>query len=276
MPTEATVDEPMLRCEHLVRFYESPAGRVQAVRGVDLELERGQIAAVVGPSGCGKSSLLRMLAGLEEPTAGTVVVGGIDLYRLGARARARLRSHSILHVYQRALDNLLEHLTVEQQLARLVDHQHDVPAVVDAALERLGLSEVRQALPAHLAGGAQQRLALARALVAGHRIVVADEPTSQLDTANAETVLDALRSLADGGATVVLATHDHRLLARVDQVITMRDGAVASVTQAGSELAVIDRSGRLQLPPDLRSAFPDRRARFVVEDGTGRIVLEQP
>jgi putative ABC transport system ATP-binding protein len=249
---------------------------VRALDGVDFEVAPGELLVLVGPSGSGKTTLLRLVAGLEEPTAGTVIVSGVDLYRLGARARARVRARSILHVYQRTVDNLLEHLTVEQQLARLVDRRHDAPAIVDVALERLGLTEVRQALPAHLSGGAQQRVALARALVAGHRIVVADEPTSQLDTTNADAVLDALRTLADDGATVVLATHDHRLLARVDQVITMRDGAVASVTQAGSELAVIDRSGRLQLPPDVRSAFPDRRARFVVEDGTGRIVLEQP
>lgn len=269
-----TSRDHVLRCDHLVRFYDTPSGRVQAVRGVDLELASGIRAAVVGPSGSGKSSLLRMLAGLDRPTAGSVYLDGVDLWRLGEGARARLRATTLSHVYQRPGENLFGHLTAEMQLRRMAsrgDHGR-----VTQWLDRLELSHRADHLPEEMSGGERQRLAFARAAVAGHRVVIADEPTSQLDTASADAVLRAVDELAAHGVTVLLATHDRRVLDRVDQVITLRDGAVATVTVGGSELAVIDRSGRLQLPPELLERFPDRRVRLVWDEGSDHVGLERP
>ena len=268
--------DPMIRCDHLVRFYETATGRVQAVRGVDLEVDTGVMAAVVGPSGCGKSSLLRMLSGLDRPTAGVVIVDGVDLYRSSTRIRARARARILSHVHQRPGDNLLAHLTAEQQLARVVPAGVDPLEACGETLELLGLTHRRGAIPEQMSGGERQRVALARALVASHRVVIADEPTSQLDSASAASVLDAMALLVSHGVTVVVATHDPRVLERVDQVIALRDGAVATVTQAGSELAVIDRSGRIQLPPEVQRRFGARRARLTVDPETGRVELEQP
>lgn len=266
--------EFVLRCDHLVRFYDTASGRVQAVRGVDLELAPGVRAAVVGPSGSGKSSLLRMLAGLDRPTAGTVYLDGVDLWRLGERARARLRATTLSHVYQRPRENLFGHLTAEMQLRRQAPHGDR--RLVAEWLDRLALAHRADHLPDEMSGGERQRLAFARAAVAGHRVVVADEPTSQLDTASADTVLQAVDELAAHGVTVLLATHDRRVLERVDQVIALRDGAVATVTAGGSELAVIDRSGRLQLPPELQARFPDRRVRLVWDADSDHVGLERP
>ena len=256
-------DEPVLQCEHLVRFYDTPSGRVQAVRGVDIELWPGSRVAVVGPSGSGKSSLLRMLAALDRPTAGVVLLDGIDVWGLSETARRRHRARVLSHVYQRPGDNLFAHLPAALQLARVAPDGAVGDAAVDEWLDLLGLAHRRDHLPDAMSGGERQRLAFARAAVAGHRVVIADEPTSQLDRSSADSVMRAVGQLADRGVTVLFATHDRRVLERVDEVIALRDGAVASVTTAGSELAVIDRSGRLQLPPELLDRFPGRRARLV-------------
>jgi putative ABC transport system ATP-binding protein len=268
--------DSILRCDHLVKFYDTPSGRVQAVRGVDVQLAPGVTAAVVGPSGSGKSSLLRMLAGLDRPTAGTVLLDGIDLWQLSERARARARARLLTHVYQRPSDNLFGHLTAEMQLGRLVPGAGTGSSVITEWLDVLGLSHRRRHTPEQMSGGERQRLAFARAAVAGHRVVIADEPTSQLDTESARSVMDAVGALAGRDVTVLLATHDRRVLDRVDQVIALRDGAVATVTSAGSELAVIDGSGRLQLPPELQRRFPDRRVRLVWDDGSEHVRLEEP
>jgi ABC-type lipoprotein export system ATPase subunit len=265
-------DAPVLRCDHLVRFYDTPTGRVQAVRGVDIELDAGVTAAVVGPSGSGKSSLLRMLAGLDRPTAGSVLLGGVELWGLGERQRARLRARTLTHVYQRPSDNLFGHLTAEAQLRRVAPRGAE--GRVGEWLDRLGLQHCFDHLPGEMSGGERQRLAFARAAVAGHAIVIADEPTSQLDAASSASVMGAVDELAAHGVTVVLATHDRRVLDRVQQVIALRDGAVATVTSGGTELSVIDRSGRLQLPPELQARFPGRRVRLVWDDD--HVGLEQP
>lgn len=268
-------DEPRLWSEHLIKLYETDAGPVQAVRGVDLELDGGVIAAIAGPSGCGKSSLLRMLAGLDQPTAGFVRVAGRDLYRLSRRERAATRARLVAHVHQRPGDNLLDHLSVSQQLERMARPLDDGGSTADDAMKALGLRALADRLPRYLSGGERQRAAVARVLASGHPVVIADEPTSQLDTEHATSVMDAFRALADRGTTVLIATHDARVLAEVDQVVTMRDGVVTSVTEGGNALAVIDRAGRVQLPPDAHRRF-ERRVRLTFDPKTGRVVMEQP
>ena len=266
--------EPILRCDHLVKFYDTDAGRVQAVRGVDIELEAGAVAAVVGPSGSGKSSLLRMLAGVDRPTAGSVLIDGVDLWRLGERARAATRAQLLTHVYQRPSDNLFSHLTAEMQLDRVrATASHEI---VGEWLDRLGLAHRARSVPEQMSGGERQRLAFARAAVAGHRLVIADEPTSQLDSGSAAAVMDAVDTLSSHGVTVLVATHDRRVLERVDEVIALRDGAVATVTSGGEQLSVIDRSGRLQLPPELQERFAGRRVRLRWDADSPIVELEEP
>jgi len=270
------VSDSLIRCEHLVKVYDSPTGRVQAVRGVDLDVERGATTAVVGPSGSGKSSLLRMIAALDPPTAGLVTVADEDLNAMGPSRRAKRRGRLLTHVYQRPRNNLLAHLTAAQQLLRIARPRTDARPIVDDALADLGLTHRRDHVPATMSGGEQQRLAFARAVVAGHDLVIADEPTAELDAGNAEAVLDTIDLLAGRGITVLVATHDPRVLVRTREVVTLRDGAIASVTSAGSEMAVIDRSGRLQLPPEVRGSFPDRKARLGFDADSGRLTVDPP
>lgn len=268
--------EPVLRCERLVKVYESASGRVQAVRGVDLEFDAEATVALIGPSGCGKSSLLRMLAGLDHPTAGSVLISGCDLFAVSAGRRAKLRADLVTFVRQRPSDNLIGHLTAIQQLDRVALPGPDRHSRIIESLEMLGLGSRSQHLAADLSGGEQQRLAFAKAMVAGHTIVIADEPTAHLDRVGVDATFEAMSAMKLRGITVIVATHDSRVIDHVDQIIRLRDGAVSTVTESGTEFAVIDRSGRLQLPPEVVARLPGRRVVLSVDDQTGRTVLDPP
>lgn len=267
---------PVIECVSVLRVFESATGRVQAVRGVDLTIEYGRSVAVVGPSGSGKSSLLRMIAALDEPSAGDVLIDGVDLARSSGRRRRRLRARLLSHVYQRPLDNLLPHLTSFQQVMHVADRRGAGSDDAWRLLVDLGLAERADHRPDQLSGGEQQRLAFARAAVGSPAVIVADEPTAELDTASTDRVMDAVCRLTAEGITLVIATHDGRVLERVDEVVTLRDGSIASVTAEGSELAVIDHAGRIQLPPDARAAFAARRARVSWDGEHRRLTVEDP
>ena len=265
---------PIVECTNLLRVFESTGGRVQAVRGVDLTIDAGKTVAVVGPSGSGKSSLLRMVAGIDAPTAGDVVIDGINLARVSRRRRAAVRSKLLSHVYARPGDNLLRHLTAIDQVERVASRRRAHAGAALEMLELVGLTDRADRFPDELSGGEQQRLAFARGAVGSPAIIIADEPTAELDTSSSELVLDAIAGLAKTGITVLLATHDERVLGGVDEVVTLRDGSVASVRAGGTELAVIDHGGRVQLPPEVREAFPENRARLTWDPESGRLPIE--
>ncbi len=260
---------PPVECIGVVKIYAGATGNVQALRGVDLVVHRHRTVAIVGPSGSGKSSLLRIIAGLDQPTAGIVRVDGIDLTRLPPRQRRKLRSRFVRHVYQRPSDNLIDHLTALEQVERVAIRSGEASAAALDMLERVGLADRRHHRPSELSGGEQQRLALARAAVGDASLVIADEPTAELDVASGTRVLDTIEHLNTIGVTVLLATHDPQALERLDHVVTLRDGATASVLEGGRLHSVIDQAGRLQLPPEIRSRFLRNRAELAWDDGNG-------
>lgn len=266
----------IVECANLLRVFESAGGRVQAVRGVDLTIHAGRTVAVVGPSGSGKSSLLRMIAGLDEPSAGDVYINGTNLARLSAGARAAVRARLLSHVHPRPSDNLLGHLTAIDQVARVAARRRVGRGAAVEMLDLLGLVERSGFFPNQLSGGEQQRLAFARGAVGDPAIIIADEPTAELDSESSDRVLDAIARLAATGITVLVATHDQRVIERVDEVVTLRDGSVSSVTVAGSELAVIDQAGRIQLPAHVHEHFPDHRARLSWDADNRRLTVEEP
>lgn len=272
----ADIRPPVIECVSLLRVFESATGRVQAVRGVDLTIEAGRSVAVVGPSGSGKSSLLRMIGGLDEPTAGAVSIDGVDLVRLSSGARRKMRARLLAHVHQRPMDNLLGHLTALDQVVRVAERRGVGLDESLAMLDALGLADRADHLPDQLSGGEQQRLAFARGAVGAPAVIIADEPTAELDTVSTDRVLDAIVRLSGEGITVLVATHDQRVLERVDEVVTLRDGSIASVTHSGTELAVIDHAGRIQLPPEVREFFPDRRARLTWDEERRTFTVEEP
>jgi putative ABC transport system ATP-binding protein len=254
------VGDVIIDCRGVVKIYASGSGRVQALRGVDLRIGRGGLVALAGPSGSGKSSLLRILAGLDAASAGRVEVAGVDFADVPRRRRRLVRARVLAHVYQRPEDNLLGHLTAWEQVARVARRRHAALADAQRALDAVGLGDRAHHRPHELSGGEQQRLAFARATVGDPAIVIADEPTAELDLESTDRVLETIEALHRSGTTIILATHDPHVLERVDHVVTMRDGTVASERVAGRELAVVDGAGRLVLPPGVRSRLAGDRA----------------
>jgi putative ABC transport system ATP-binding protein len=206
----------------------SAAGPVEILRGLDVRVAAGERVALVGPSGSGKSSLIAVAAGLEPPSGGRVLLFGQDLARLDEDGRARLRRGRVSLVFQAF--HLLPSMTAEENVAAPLEIARLPNAAATARmwLERVGLGERRRHYPHQLSGGEQQRVALARALAPGPALLFADEPTGNLDAANAGRVADMLFDLtAQTGAALVLVTHDGALAARADRAVRLRDGRVA-------------------------------------------------
>jgi putative ABC transport system ATP-binding protein len=254
-------------CAGLVKIYWTATGEVHALKGVDAAFPPAALSAVVGPSGSGKSSLLRILAGLDRPTAGQVTVADVRLSGLSVGRLRRLRRRRLGYVFQRPADNLVPYLTVAEHL-ELAARLRRAPAHRDGdLLELLGLAHRRRYLPRQLSGGEQQRLAFARAVVGDPPLVLADEPTAELDSASAATLLEAVRALAARGTALVLATHDPAVVALAERTFYLRHGAMEAEASGQEALSVIDDAGRVQLPPEALKLFPARRARIGVEQG---------
>jgi putative ABC transport system ATP-binding protein len=206
----------------------SAAGPVDILRGVDFEVRAGERVAVIGPSGCGKSSLIAVAAGLERPTGGAVALFGEDLGPLGEDRRALLRRGRVSLVFQSF--HLLPNMTASENIAAPLEIAGDRDAADKAAtwLDRVGLKARARHYPHQMSGGEQQRIALARALAASPKLLFADEPTGNLDAANAAAVADLMFELvARTGAALVLVTHDGALAARADRIARMFDGRMA-------------------------------------------------
>jgi putative ABC transport system ATP-binding protein len=213
------------------RAVEKSFGRTQALRGVSIDLARGEVLAVTGPSGGGKSTLLHCMSGILRPEAGEVLYDGQRLDDLAEAPRTRLRRRQFGIVFQ--FGQLVPELTVEQNVALpLLLERHDRSSAGTAArawLDRLDVGTLSGAMPGELSGGELQRAALARALVTGPQVVFADEPTGALDTVGGEALLDVLLSTArERGASIVLVTHDNRVAAHADREVVLVDGSFAT------------------------------------------------
>lgn len=227
------LQEPLVCARGLGMDYGDGSGLVHAVERIDLDVARGEAVAVMGPSGCGKSTLLHLLGGLERPTVGEVRLAGHATTRLSEKALARLRRHAVGFVFQAF--HLLDELSAREnvELPALLAGRSPRAARHRAAelLDRVGLTDRADFLPSALSGGQRQRVAIARALSNNPEIVLADEPTGNLDSAATTEVLRLLDSLHDEGHTFVIVTHDERIAATADRLITMRDGAFVEETR---------------------------------------------
>jgi putative ABC transport system ATP-binding protein len=221
-----------LELTQVSKTYGTGASEVYALRGVDLTVEPGELVAVMGPSGSGKSTLLTIAGSLEEPTAGTVTVGDAVLSRMSRSERAALRRRAIGYVFQDF--NLLAGLTAAENvsLPLELDGVSLRPARSAALLilERLGLAERGDRFPDELSGGERQRVAIARAVVGERHLLLADEPSGALDSANGEAVMRLVRETCQGGVAGVVVTHDAQLASWADRVVFLRDGRVVDQT----------------------------------------------
>jgi len=223
----------VLELEDVAKTY--PGTRpVDALGGVGLAIEPGELLAITGPSGSGKSTLLHIMGTLDRPSAGVVQITGVDTRELSDRELSGLRAHRIGFVFQQFF--LLEALSALENVAEALVYA-GVPARqrerrAEAVLERIGLAERLHHRPKALSGGEQQRVAIARALVNEPAIVLADEPTGNLDTATGEAILELIRELHAGGATIAIITHDRELARGLPRQVEMRDGRIVSDTRS--------------------------------------------
>lgn len=218
----------MLRIEQITKTFHVGSAAVHAVRGASVEVRPGEYVAVQGPSGCGKSTLLMMAGGLLRPDQGRVIVDGADLYALGDGERASFRAQRIGFVFQRF--HLVPYLNVEDNVLA-VTLAREIPRARDRALElleRFGLTPRIRHYPSQLSTGERQRVALARALLAQPKLVLADEPTGNLDLENGTQVLTSLAEAAKSGVAVVLVTHDPEAASFASRTVRMRQGQVVA------------------------------------------------
>lgn len=224
-----------IRLDGVTRHYRTPAGLVRAVDGITAGVPAGGSLAISGPSGCGKSTLLSLIGGVDKPTAGRVHVGGVELSALPERGRDRVRREHFGFLFQS--DNLLPYLTAAENVAlQLALHPTDVRAErVEELLSELGLTGDMARLPDQLSGGQRLRVAVARALVHRPAVILADEPTGSVDSADAEVILGLLLTAQRlTGATLVVVTHDPDVARHLQQTLHLRDGRPADDPRQGS------------------------------------------
>jgi putative ABC transport system ATP-binding protein len=247
---------PMVRCDGLVQVYGLPGQEVTALRGVDLTVEEAETVALLGPSGAGKSTLLWLFAGLLRPTAGIVEICGQRLSELTPKAAAAMRLRDVGIVMQNPGRNLLPYETaIGNVLLAQVPTRRSWTVKRNrsaALLESVGLTKVAHRPAGRLSGGEQQRLAVAVALANGPRLLLADEPTSQLDHGSAAAVIDLIKGAnEDLGATVVVVSHDQAVGNALGRTVTIRDGRVGAEGHAGEDYLVVSRDGSVQLPIEI-------------------------
>ena len=265
--------DALIVCDNVVRIYQVENIEEQALQGLDLLVDAGEMIAIIGASGSGKSTLLNVLSGLDVPTAGRARVGSWDLLAMTAAERLAYRRSEVGFIWQQTARNLLPYLSAINNVALPMAFAGVGPRErsrrAAALLETLGMGGKAHRRPGELSGGEQQRVAIAVALANQPRVLFADEPTGELDRATGDEVFAALRAAnAEFGTTVVIVTHDAEVAGEVQRTVAIRDGRTSSEvvrrvqvdefgdsTVVAEEFAVLDRAGRLQLPVEYRTTL---------------------
>jgi len=278
-------DEPDIQCADLVRIFTTEGVEVQALQGLSLVVERGELVAVVGASGSGKSTLLSILSGMDTPTAGVARVAGRDLLSMRRRERVEFRRDCVGFVWQQTSRNLLPYLTAAENVAAVLAITGRVPRAgrterAQDLLDLLSIGHGADRRPDQLSGGEQQRVAIAVAIANEPRVLLADEPTGELDDDTSADVLEAMRAVnRELGVTTLIVTHDPSVSEHVARTVQIRDGRTATEVlrsthtdehgaehHIAEEYAVLDRVGRLQLPDEFVTALDLRqRVRLALE-----------
>jgi putative ABC transport system ATP-binding protein len=276
---------PDILCSELVRIFTAQGIEVQALQGLELRVERGEMVALVGASGSGKSTLLTILAGLDAPTAGSARVAGHDLVTMRGRERLEYQRSSVGFVWQQSARNLLPYLSAAENIGMAHAVAGVIPrarraAATDELLELLTVSEVADRRPDQMSGGQKQRVAIAVALANDPRVLLADEPTGELDEATSADVLAAMETAnRERGVTTLIVTHDPAVSEHVNRTVRIRDGRTSTETlrsthvdaegrsvRVAEEYAVLDKAGRMQLPAEFTAALALRdRVRLSLE-----------
>lgn len=270
--------DALIACDRLVRIFTTDGVEVQALQGLDLLVTEGELMALVGASGSGKSTLMNILAGLDVPTAGSAKVAGRDLLAMDAKARLGYRREVVGFVWQQTARNLLPYLTAAQNVALPMQLRGRAGgsrraargARADSLLTMLEVAHCRDRRPHQMSGGEQQRVAIAVALANNPSVLLADEPTGELDSTTAEQIFAAFRTANEElGTTIVIVTHDQTVASEVRRTVAIRDGRTSTEvlrrthvdettgeeSVVAREYAMLDRAGRLQLPTEYTEAL---------------------
>lgn len=288
--------EPLIICENLVKIYKMEQIELLALQGLDLNVERGEVMALVGSSGSGKSTLMNILGGLDSPTAGRVVVGGRELLKLSQRQLNTYRRHHVGFVWQQTARNLISYLNAEQNVELPMLMAGTLPSErrtrAAELLEAVGIAHRRHHRLDQLSGGEQQRVAIAVALANRPDLLLADEPTGELDSVTAQVIFDIFHQLNETyGTTIVIVSHDPNIAQHVPRVVAIRDGKTSSETlrQPSTptattdtegpvehnlvEYIVLDPAGRLQVPEEYRDRYGIGR-RVTLETTADGIIIK--
>lgn len=282
----------LVTCQNLVKIYKTGSLEVVALQGLDLRVAAGEMVGLVGKSGSGKSTLLAILGGHDVPTSGTAQVAGSNLLALSAAATAHYRRSIVGYVWQQTGRNLLPYLSalqnVEQPMLYAGVAGRTAHRRAGSLLELVGLAHREHHKPGALSGGEQQRVAIAIALANTPRLLLADEPTGELDSTTAQEILGVLKmARAELGITVLVVTHDHAVADSADRAVAIRDGrtstervrlegaATAAPGATHQDYVVVDRAGRLQVPQEYLRTL-GIRDRAILRLEAGHIVLEAP
>ncbi len=290
--------EEMIKADGLVKIYKTKQTEVLALQGLDLTVEEGELTAIIGNSGSGKSTFLNMIGGLDRPSAGSLSVGGKNLFTMTEKELVLYKRETVGFVWQNNGRNLLPYLTVLENIM-LPMSLSDTKKKREKALgllETVGLSARRRSKMNMLSGGEQQRVAIAIALANSPRLLLADEPTGSVDVKTANYIFDIFSELNKNGQTILIVTHDVALSRKVKRVVAIRDGKISServlkeayadrIQESGidwrqeetqDEYAIVDRAGRVQIPADLLEelGLKDNKVSIGLHDG--KVVISRP
>ncbi len=280
MMVSGAAEEPFIVCENVVKIYKIADLEVVALQGLDLQIGKGELLAIVGSSGSGKSTLLNTLGGLDRPTAGRITVGGMDLLKMSTRELTRYRREKVGFVWQQTSRNLIPYLTAEENVELPMLMAGKSPRLAREwareLLDAVGLSERRKHRLAQLSGGQQQRVAISLALANDPQLLLADEPTGEMDSATARLIWEAFRQLnARFGLTTVIVTHDPKIAQEVDRVVSIRDGKTSTETVRQSTTAGQATTGEAEVAGSEEKARPGdvTYEEYVVLDAAGRLQI---
>lgn len=290
--------ENMIQAEGLVKIYKTKETEVLALQGLDLTVETGELTALIGNSGSGKSTFLNMIGGLDRPSAGSLVVGGKNLFTMTEKQLVVYKRDTVGFVWQNNARNLLPYLSAVENIM-LPMHLTDVKKKKDKALmllDMVGLSHKKHSRLNTLSGGEQQRVAIAIALANSPKLLLADEPTGSVDSKTANYIFDVFRELNSQGQTILIVTHDVALSKRVKRVVAIRDGKISSerilkekytdrlkevnidwrAEETQEEYSIVDKAGRVQIPREVLTELKLSDNKVKLEYLDGKVIISRP
>ena len=290
------MSEDIVICENLVKIYKTKDLEVVALQGLDLNIARGELMAIIGNSGSGKSTFLNMIGGLDRPSAGKLTVDGKDLFKLSQKELVEYKRDTVGFVWQNNARNLVPYLNAVDNICLPMTFQSEKKRRERALelLEMVGMSHKKSSVLNQLSGGEQQRIAIAIALANNPKLLLADEPTGAVDAKTGDYIMDVMRELNKSlGLTIMIVTHDRMLSKKVNRVVAIRDGKTSSemimkqsyadkldsVTlfdEVHDEYAVLDKAGRLQIPREMLEQMGVQGNKVRVEIQDGKVVISAP